>query len=179
VWADFALAGPLSSQRGPCARVGTDILGPLVGLPSAEMLVLRSLVWWQSGNWARMPATHVHASSLPLARGISLSDRSSLPRNRSQSNATLAGALQGFVWGAGGDKVRPRSDHKVGAESSPPFLSRCMLSTAAETTEDRTANFSIPCLFVLLRVDEQVTEDPSVQRVEIAEQEIIEGKLCP
>jgi hypothetical protein len=54
-----------------------------------------------------------------------------------------------------------------------------MLSTAAETTEDGTANFSIPCLIVLLRVDEQVTEDPSVQQVEIAEQEIIEGKLCP
>ena len=37
----------------------------------------------------------------------------------------------------------------------------------------------IPCLFVLLRVDEQVTEDPSVQQVEIAEQKLIEGKLCP
>jgi hypothetical protein len=37
----------------------------------------------------------------------------------------------------------------------------------------------IPCLFVLLRVDEQVTEDPGVQQVEIAEQELVEGKLCP
>jgi hypothetical protein len=36
----------------------------------------------------------------------------------------------------------------------------------------------IPCLFVLLWVDEQVTEDPGVQQVEIAEQELIEGKLC-
>jgi hypothetical protein len=37
----------------------------------------------------------------------------------------------------------------------------------------------IPCLFVLLRVDEQVTEDLGVQQVEIAEQELFEGKLCP
>jgi hypothetical protein len=37
----------------------------------------------------------------------------------------------------------------------------------------------IACLFVLLRVDEQVTEDPGVQQVEIADQELIEGKLCP
>ena len=37
----------------------------------------------------------------------------------------------------------------------------------------------IPCLFVLLRVDEPGTEDPSVQQVEVAEQELIEGKLCP
>jgi hypothetical protein len=37
----------------------------------------------------------------------------------------------------------------------------------------------IPCLFVLLRVDEQVTEDLGVQQVEIVEQELIEGKLCP
>jgi hypothetical protein len=36
----------------------------------------------------------------------------------------------------------------------------------------------IPCLFVLLRVDEQVTEDPGVHQVEIVEQELIEGKLC-
>jgi hypothetical protein len=35
------------------------------------------------------------------------------------------------------------------------------------------------CLFVLLRVDEQVTEDPGVHQVETAEQELIEGKLCP
>jgi hypothetical protein len=38
---------------------------------------------------------------------------------------------------------------------------------------------AIPCLFVLLRVDEQATEDPGVQQVEVAEQELIEGKLCP
>jgi hypothetical protein len=37
----------------------------------------------------------------------------------------------------------------------------------------------IPYLFVLLRVDEQVTEDPGVQQVEIVEQELIEGKLGP
>jgi hypothetical protein len=40
-------------------------------------------------------------------------------------------------------------------------------------------NFSIPCLFVLSRVDEQATEDPGVQQVETAEQELVEGKLCP
>jgi hypothetical protein len=27
----------------------------------------------------------------------------------------------------------------------------------------------VPCLFVLLRVDEQATEDPGVQQVEVAE----------
>ena len=32
---------------------------------------------------------------------------------------------------------------------------------------------------VLMRVDEQATEDPRVQLVETAEQELIEGKLCP
>jgi hypothetical protein len=37
----------------------------------------------------------------------------------------------------------------------------------------------IPCLFVLLRVDEQVTKDPGVPQMEIVEQELIEGKLCP
>jgi hypothetical protein len=37
----------------------------------------------------------------------------------------------------------------------------------------------VPCLFVLLRVDEQVIEDPGVQQVEAAEQELVEGKLCP
>jgi hypothetical protein len=37
----------------------------------------------------------------------------------------------------------------------------------------------IPCLFVLLRVDEQVTEDLCTQQVENTEQELIEGKLCP
>jgi hypothetical protein len=39
--------------------------------------------------------------------------------------------------------------------------------------------FLMPCLFVLLRVDEQVTEDPGVQQKEIAEQELVEGKLFP
>jgi hypothetical protein len=32
---------------------------------------------------------------------------------------------------------------------------------------------------VLMRVDEQATMDSAVQQVEIAEQELIEGKLCP
>jgi hypothetical protein len=32
---------------------------------------------------------------------------------------------------------------------------------------------------VLMRVDEQVTGDPEVQLVETAEQELVEGKLCP
>jgi hypothetical protein len=30
-----------------------------------------------------------------------------------------------------------------------------------------------------MRVDEQTTEDSEVQLVEIAEQELVEGKLCP
>jgi hypothetical protein len=34
-------------------------------------------------------------------------------------------------------------------------------------------------LFVLWRVDKQVIEDPGVQHVEVAGQELIEGKLCP
>jgi hypothetical protein len=38
-------------------------------------------------------------------------------------------------------------------------------------------NFDIPCVFVLLRVDEQATEDPGVHQVETAEQELVEGKL--
>ena len=37
----------------------------------------------------------------------------------------------------------------------------------------------ITCLFVLLRVDEQATEDPSTQQVENSKQELIEGKLFP
>jgi hypothetical protein len=37
----------------------------------------------------------------------------------------------------------------------------------------------IPCLFVSLRVDEQVTEEPRAQQVENSEQELAEGKLCP
>jgi hypothetical protein len=32
---------------------------------------------------------------------------------------------------------------------------------------------------VLMRVDEQATVKTEVQQVEIAEQELIEGKLCP
>jgi hypothetical protein len=39
--------------------------------------------------------------------------------------------------------------------------------------------YPIPCLFVLLRVDEQETEDPSTQQVENTKQELVEGKLCP
>jgi hypothetical protein len=34
-------------------------------------------------------------------------------------------------------------------------------------------------LFVLQRVEELVAEDPNVQQAEVAEQELIEGKLCP
>ena len=37
----------------------------------------------------------------------------------------------------------------------------------------------ITCLFVLLRVDEQATEDPDTQQVKNTEQELIEGKMCP
>jgi hypothetical protein len=37
----------------------------------------------------------------------------------------------------------------------------------------------IRCLFVFLRVDEQVTEEPWAQQVEDIEQELAEGKLCP
>jgi hypothetical protein len=32
---------------------------------------------------------------------------------------------------------------------------------------------------VLMRVDEQATVDSEVQQVEVAKQELIEGKLCP
>jgi hypothetical protein len=39
--------------------------------------------------------------------------------------------------------------------------------------------FLIQCLFVLLWVDEQMTEEPGAQQVEETEQELIEGKLCP
>jgi hypothetical protein len=35
------------------------------------------------------------------------------------------------------------------------------------------------CLFVLWRVKEPVTDDPGEQQIEVAEQELIEGKLCP
>jgi hypothetical protein len=34
-------------------------------------------------------------------------------------------------------------------------------------------------LFVLWRVEEPVAEDVGVQQIEVAEQELIEGKLCP
>jgi hypothetical protein len=34
-------------------------------------------------------------------------------------------------------------------------------------------------MFVLMRVDEEATEDSGVQHIEVAEQELIEGKLCP
>jgi hypothetical protein len=37
----------------------------------------------------------------------------------------------------------------------------------------------VPYLFVLWRVDEPVAEDLGVQQVEVAEQKLIEGKLCP
>jgi hypothetical protein len=37
----------------------------------------------------------------------------------------------------------------------------------------------ISYLFVLLRVDEPVTEDTGVQQVEVIEHELIEGKLYP
>jgi hypothetical protein len=41
-------------------------------------------------------------------------------------------------------------------------------------------NFSyVYCLFVLLQVDEQVTEESGAQQVEDPEQELAEGKLCP
>jgi hypothetical protein len=39
--------------------------------------------------------------------------------------------------------------------------------------------FAILCMFVLTRVDEQAIEDPGLQLVETAKQELIEGKLCP
>jgi hypothetical protein len=38
---------------------------------------------------------------------------------------------------------------------------------------------SIPFLFVLLRVDGQVSEDLEARQVENTEQELVEGKLCP
>jgi hypothetical protein len=37
----------------------------------------------------------------------------------------------------------------------------------------------ITCLFVLLPVDEPAIEDPGVHQVATAEQELVEGKLCP
>ena len=38
---------------------------------------------------------------------------------------------------------------------------------------------SVPCLCVLLRVDEQASEDLGAQQVENTEQDLVEGKLCP
>jgi hypothetical protein len=35
------------------------------------------------------------------------------------------------------------------------------------------------CLYVLLRVDEQVIEELEAQQAEESEQELAEGKLCP
>jgi hypothetical protein len=32
---------------------------------------------------------------------------------------------------------------------------------------------------VLMRIDEQATVESEIQQVEVAEQELIEGKLCP
>jgi hypothetical protein len=37
----------------------------------------------------------------------------------------------------------------------------------------------VPCLLILWRVDEQLTEDLEAQQVENTEQELVEGKLCP
>jgi hypothetical protein len=34
-------------------------------------------------------------------------------------------------------------------------------------------------LVVVYRVEEPVAEDPADQQIEVAEQELIEGKLCP
>jgi hypothetical protein len=38
---------------------------------------------------------------------------------------------------------------------------------------------SIQCLILLLRIDEQVTEEPGARQVEDPEQELAEGKSCP
>jgi hypothetical protein len=35
------------------------------------------------------------------------------------------------------------------------------------------------CLFVLLRVNEQVAEETGAQQMENSKQELTEGKLCP
>jgi hypothetical protein len=34
-------------------------------------------------------------------------------------------------------------------------------------------------MFVLMLIEERVTEDPGAQQIEVAEQELIEDKLCP
>jgi hypothetical protein len=35
------------------------------------------------------------------------------------------------------------------------------------------------CVFVLMRVDEQLTEEPEAPQIKDSEQELAEGKLCP
>jgi hypothetical protein len=39
--------------------------------------------------------------------------------------------------------------------------------------------YAILCMYCVMRVDEQAIVDSEVHQVEIAEQELIEGKLCP
>jgi hypothetical protein len=56
----------------------------------------------------------------------------------------------------------------------------CILLSCILFTSWCDVNFPfILCMFVLMRVDEQVIEDPGAQQIEVAEQELIEGKLCP
>jgi hypothetical protein len=38
---------------------------------------------------------------------------------------------------------------------------------------------SLYCLFVLLWIDEQATEEPEAPQVEDSDQKLTEGKLCP
>jgi hypothetical protein len=39
--------------------------------------------------------------------------------------------------------------------------------------------YAILCMYCVMRVDEQATVESELQQVEVAEQELIEGKLCP
>jgi hypothetical protein len=39
--------------------------------------------------------------------------------------------------------------------------------------------YAILCMYCVMRVDEQATVDSEAQQVEVAEQELIEGKLYP
>jgi hypothetical protein len=39
--------------------------------------------------------------------------------------------------------------------------------------------FAILCMYCVDAIDEQATDDSEVQLVETAEQELVEGKLCP
>jgi hypothetical protein len=39
--------------------------------------------------------------------------------------------------------------------------------------------YAILCMYYVMRVDEQATMDSEAQQVEVAEQELIEGKLYP